>query len=265
VQFSRDPVKIAPDPFFMPDPFCHYSYSAYADPAMAESFDAKRFGGPIGQILLEDQERVLGEFLGDISGRRILDIGTGTGRAAIALARRGAIVTGIDASSEMLRVARERAHKAGLTIDFAEGDAHALSFPDRAFDSSVCLRVLMHLPDWRQAVTELCRVTQRRLIFDYPALGSTASAQAAWRKAALKMGQQVEAYRVFRARAIRQELARHGFRVAATHKQFVLPIAFHKLIGSAGFTRSVERMLAGVGMRDLAGSPVTVAADRCAS
>ncbi len=68
----------------------HYSYSAYADPAMAASFDAKRFGGPIGQILLADQERVLAEFLGDVSGRRILDMATGTGRAALALARRGA-------------------------------------------------------------------------------------------------------------------------------------------------------------------------------
>ena len=96
----------------------HYSYSAYADPAMAASFDAKRFGGPIGQILLDDQERVLAEFLGDVSGRRILDLGTGTGRAAIALARRGALVTGVDASSEMLRVARTRAQDAGVSIEF---------------------------------------------------------------------------------------------------------------------------------------------------
>ena len=73
---------------------------------MAASFDAKRFGGPIGQILLADQERVLAEFLGDVSGRRILDMATGTGRAALALAQHGAIVTGVDASREMLSVAR---------------------------------------------------------------------------------------------------------------------------------------------------------------
>jgi SAM-dependent methyltransferase len=243
----------------------HYSYAAYADPAMAESFDAKRFGGPIGQILLHDQERVLADFLGDVSGRRILDLGTGTGRAAIALARRGALVTGIDASSAMLLVARTRAKDAGLTIEFSEGDAHALTFPDRTFDSTVCLRLLMHAPDWRKALSELCRVTQRRLVFDYPAFASAASAQAVWRRAALKMGQTVESYRVLRDRAIAHELARHGFRVTAVHKQFVLPIGFHKLIGSAGFTRSVERVLASVGMRQLAGSPVTIAAERCAS
>ncbi|HKY22649.1 MAG TPA: class I SAM-dependent methyltransferase [Vicinamibacterales bacterium] len=243
----------------------HYSYAAYADPAMASSFDAKRFGGPIGQILLEDQERVLSVFLGDVSGKRVLDLGTGTGRAAMALSSRGALVTGVDASKEMLSVARTRAREAGLAIDFAEGDAHALDFPDRAFDSTVCLRVLMHVPDWRKAVSELCRVTERRLVFDYPALTSAASLQAAWRGAISRTGQAVEAYRVFRASDIARELELHGFRIARIHKQFVLPIAIHKLAGSASFTRGVERILASAGLLRLAGSPVTIAAERCAS
>ena len=243
----------------------HYSYAAYADPAMAASFDHKRFGGPIGQILLEDQERVLAGFLGDVSGRSILDVGTGTGRAAVALARRGASVTGIDASNEMLAVARTRSRDAGLAIEFAEGDAHAMAFPDRAFDATVCLRLLMHVPDWRQAVSELCRVTRRQLVFDYPACGSSAALQAVWRKAAAGMGLEVEAYRVFRSSRVARELARHGFRVTAAHKQFVLPIAFHKLVGSAAFTRTLERGLAGTGLLHLAGSPVTIAAERCAS
>src|SRR5437763_17221682 len=104
----------------------HYSYSAYADPAMAAGFDAARFGGPIGQLLLDDQERVLFAFLGDVARLHVLDLGTGTGRAAIALARRGAIVTGVDASAEMLGVARRRAAEQGLSIEFAEGDAHRL-------------------------------------------------------------------------------------------------------------------------------------------
>jgi ubiquinone/menaquinone biosynthesis C-methylase UbiE len=242
----------------------HYSYSAYADPKMASGFDAKRFGGPIGNILLQDQERVLAEFLGDVSGKRVLDMATGTGRAALALARRGAIVTGVDASREMLSVARTRAADAGLTIEFAEGDAHALVFADRSFDAVVCLRMLMHVPDWRKALGELCRVTQQRLVFDYPAMSSAAALQAIWRRAALTMGQRVEAYRVFRGCDVARELERHGFRITSTHKQFVLPIAVHKAVGSAGFTRGLEGVLAGAGMLRLAGSPVTIAAQRCA-
>jgi 2-polyprenyl-3-methyl-5-hydroxy-6-metoxy-1,4-benzoquinol methylase len=243
----------------------HYSYAAYADPGMAASFDAKRFGGPIGQLLLEDQERILVEFLGDVSQQRILDLGAGTGRAALALAKRGARVTAVDASTEMLAVAQRRAADSDLSIAFEQGDAHALSFPNRSFDSVVCLRLLMHVPDWRQSLSELCRVAERRLVFDYPAMASTASLQAVWRRIAMQAGRHVEAYRVFRSGDVARELRRHGFQITARHKQFVLPIALHKSIGSPGFTKTVEGSLAAVGMLRLAGSPVTVAAERCAS
>jgi SAM-dependent methyltransferase len=243
----------------------HYSYATYADPAMAAGFDAARFGGPIGRLLLEDQERVLMDFLGNIDGMRVLDLGTGTGRAAMALAARGALVTGVDASSQMLTVARHRAAEQGLSIEFTEGDAHTLAFPDRAFDAAVCFRVLMHVPDWKKAIRELCRVTQRRLVFDYPSAASTAALQSIWRGAAAGVGRNVEAYRVFTRRAIARELARGGFRIAATHRQFVLPIALHKALGSPRFTRAVEGGLSTIGLLRLAGSPVTIAAERCES
>ena len=90
----------------------HYSYSMYADPAMAEAFEGMRFSGPIGRLIATSQEQVIASFLDPVAGRTVLDVGTGTGRAAIALARRGAIVTGVDASAEMLAVARRNADAA---------------------------------------------------------------------------------------------------------------------------------------------------------
>ena len=243
----------------------HYSYTAYADPAMAAGFDAARFGGPIGQMLLADQERVLLEFVGDPRRAHVLDLGTGTGRAALALARRGAIVCAVDASAEMLDVARGRAAAENLSIEFAIGDAHALAFPDRAFDTVVCFRVLMHVPDWRRTIAELCRVAGTRVVFDYPSATSGAALQALWRRAAAAFGSNVEAYRVFTDREIERELDRHGFRATASHRQFVLPIALHKRLGSARATRIVEGALSALGLLWLAGSPVTVAAERCGS
>jgi ubiquinone/menaquinone biosynthesis C-methylase UbiE len=243
----------------------HYSYTAYADPAMAATFDARRFGGPIGQMLVDDQERVVLGFLGNVSGRDVLDAGTGTGRAAVALASRGARVTAIDASNEMLNVARQRAAALGLAVEFSEGDVHRLAYPDRTFDAVVCLRVLMHAPDWRKALFELCRVSRQRVVFDYPAATSAALAQAVWRRSTSAFVSNVEAYRVFRPARIARELHRHGFRVVSAHKQFVLPIALHKLIGSPRFTRAIEHPLAAIGLLRVAGSPVTISAERCAS
>ena len=243
----------------------HYSYVVYADAGMAEGFDRLRFGGPIGTLLLEAQERVLHDFLGDITARQVIDVGTGTGRAALALARRGARVTGVDASAEMLDMARKRAADAGLTMAFERGDAHTLKFPAQAFDHAVSLRVLMHTPDWRRCVGELCRVTRHRVVVDFPALVSAAAVQALVRRAAQGAGRQVEAYRVFSLHELEQELARHGFRVRKVHRQFVLPIALHKLIGSRRFTVAIERALAGMGILRLIGSPVTIMAERCES
>lgn len=243
----------------------HYSYSVYADPAMAEAFDTMRFSGPIGRLIAESQERVIASFLAPITGRTILDVGTGTGRAAIALAVRGAIVTGVDASAEMLAVAERRAKSAAVAVTFTRGDAHGLAFGPQSFDAVTCLRVLMHTPDWRRSLGELCRVAREQVVFDYPALLSAAAIQAATRHVAHAFGARVEAYRVFSERAVRSTLAAHGFRIVQAHRQFVLPIALHKMINSATATGHVEGALSKIGLTRLLGSPVTVVAERCAS
>jgi ubiquinone/menaquinone biosynthesis C-methylase UbiE len=243
-------------------PADHYSYAVYADPAMAERFDAMRFSGPIGRLIADTQERQIAAFLSPVEGRRILDVGTGTGRAAIALAKRGAIVTGVDASAEMLQVAERRARDAGTSVTFLRGDAHGLDFPDGSFDSVVCLRVLMHTPDWRASLRELCRVASHRVVFDYPSLYSAAALQALVRRVTRKVNPAVEAYRVFSPGAVSQVLRDAGFRVAGEHRQFVLPIALHKRIGSESWTRRVEGAMERTGLMRRFGSPVTIVAER---
>ncbi len=243
----------------------HYSYSVYADPAMAERFDAMRFSGPIGRLLADTQEELIARYLAPLDGRSVLDVGTGTGRAAVALARRGALVTGVDASAEMLAVAERRAADAGVQVTFTTGDAHALTFDARSFDAVVCLRVLMHTPGWRQSLGELCRVAKTRVVFDYPALASAAALQSLTRRVAHALGARVEAYRVFSDRAIFRALEEHGFRIVESHRQFVLPIALHKQLGSAAATTRIEGAFQRAGLTRLLGSPVTIVAERCAS
>ena len=243
----------------------HYSYRVYADAGMAETFDDLRFSGPIGQLIARTQERVIAGFLDPLDRRTVLDVGTGTGRAAIALARRGAFVTGVDASTEMLAVATRRARDAGVDVTFLAGDAHQLAYGDRSFDAVICLRVLMHTPDWRRSLSELCRVARDRVVFDYPALWSAAALQAAFRRAAYAFGAHVEPYRVFRAGVIAAALESNGFRVIGQHRQFVLPIALHKRLNSDVATGRIERALSRAGLTRAFGSPVTVVAGRCAS
>jgi ubiquinone/menaquinone biosynthesis C-methylase UbiE len=232
---------------------------------MARTFEDRRFGGPIGELVASTQARVLANMIGRIKDRSVLDVGTGTGRAALILARGGARVTAVDASEQMLEVARRRAADESVKVNFLVGDAHALKFPDRAFDVTVCLRVLMHAPDWRRCMSELCRVSQRLVIFDYPSAASAAAIESVTRRAVHAAGGRTEAYRVFTNRQIRRALNDSGFTVRSIHRQFVMPIQFHRAIGSRRFTLFSEGLLDRAGLLRLLGSPVTVCAERCAS
>ena len=88
------------------------------------------------------------------AGMRVLDVATGPGYVAGAAAQRGATVVAVDFSSSMVAEARRRHPK----IPFYEGDAEALSFPDRAFDAVVMNFGLLHLARPDAALSEACRV-----------------------------------------------------------------------------------------------------------
>lgn len=246
----------------MPKKDDHYSYSMYADPAFAEEFDSSHFGGSVGELFLELQQQVLFEFLGDVRDARMLDVGAGTGRAALAFAKRGAHVTGVDASPEMLKMARFHAAQENLSVEFQTGDAHALDFSSRSFDAAVSLRMLMHTVNWRQCVRELCRVSRQRVLFDYPEFWSAAILQTMARRIAKFLGRRVETYRALSTREVDDALAQNGFKIVKLHRQFVLPMGFHRMIGSRKFTLNIEKFLARLGFLNLIGSPVTVLAER---
>jgi 2-polyprenyl-3-methyl-5-hydroxy-6-metoxy-1,4-benzoquinol methylase len=72
------------------------------------------------------------------AGGAILDLGCGTGRHSVPLARRGFRVTGVDISGGMLDIAERRARKAGVSVEFVRADAVEFMRAD-AFDTVICL------------------------------------------------------------------------------------------------------------------------------
>lgn len=101
--------------------------------------------------------------LGLVTGQRLLDVGCGLGDAALALAddlgEHGEIV-GVDASTEMLRIARERAMAATCRVRWSVGDALDLNEQDASFDAVRSERTLQWVADPSRAVAEIARVVR---------------------------------------------------------------------------------------------------------
>ena len=90
-------------------------------------------------------------------GQRILDVATGTGMVARAVAQRGAIVTALDQSEAMLGVAMAHPHP-GIT--FVQGEAEHLPFDDATFDALTFTYLLRYVDDPAATLAELARVVK---------------------------------------------------------------------------------------------------------
>src|SRR3954469_18197971 len=94
-------------------------------------------------------------------GMKALDVGAGDGNVAIPLARAGAQVTALDPTPELFESGRARAAEAGVEIEWVEGDAMDLPFPDGAFDVVTSNFGAMLAPGHKRAAAELARVGGR--------------------------------------------------------------------------------------------------------
>jgi ubiquinone/menaquinone biosynthesis C-methylase UbiE len=113
----------------------------------------------IGTQILLTSERLL-EALDVHSTERVLDVATGSGNAALAAARRGCSVIGVDYVPALLERAERRRDAEGLDAQFIEGDAEALPFSNGQFDVVTSVFGSMFAPNQEQAADELVRVTR---------------------------------------------------------------------------------------------------------
>lgn len=103
------------------------------------------------------------ELLGDIRGKRILDLGCGEGYNSRIMARKGAKVTGVDFSKKMIDFATQQEEKAKLSIEYHVLDASNLHiFKDNIFDIEACFMALQDIENHQDAIKEAYRVLKKR-------------------------------------------------------------------------------------------------------
>lgn len=111
------------------------------------------------EALAPATERVL-DVAGVHAGHRVLDVACGTGNAALAAGRRGARATGVDPAIGLLEIARARAAKEQLDVEFLGGDADALPVAEASFDVCVSVFGVIFAPDPSRAIGEMLRAVR---------------------------------------------------------------------------------------------------------
>ena len=126
----------------------------------ASDYDARRWSSAAGRYLDETQQTIVKDLVGDMHGKTVLDVASGTGRFALQLAARGAHVHAIDTSTAMLETLAGKAKKAGIEsrISIHQADAAELPFEAGHFDAVTCINALNHIPSASGVVREMARV-----------------------------------------------------------------------------------------------------------
>ena len=108
---------------------------------------------------IEPAARVLVDHAAPAAGERVVDVGCGTGSAALRAAARGARVTGVDPAARLLEVARAEASARGLEATFELGHAAAIPLADGEADVVLSAFGVIFAPDPAAAAAEMARVT----------------------------------------------------------------------------------------------------------
>ena len=118
-------------------------------------------GGRLAREILAD---------GPVKGRRVLEVGAGSGRDTLALAREGALAMVVDYSPASLALVARQAREQGLTVPLVRADATAMPFKEGAFTVVFHQGLLEHFRDPRPLLAECARVTGRggRMVVDVP-------------------------------------------------------------------------------------------------
>jgi ubiquinone/menaquinone biosynthesis C-methylase UbiE len=115
---------------------------------------------PLGRLVDTVEKQAIFDLTPEVQGRRILEVGCGTGNFSLELANRGAQVVGLDCSGPMLAraQAQDKAGRQGQAVAWVRGLASPLPFADESFDGVMCILALDFMADRELALQEMVRV-----------------------------------------------------------------------------------------------------------
>ncbi len=225
-----------------------------ADIETASDGYAQRFAGRIGQWMLKRQSDIVLTLLAEHKADSILDVGGGHAQLARPLAEAGYTVTVHGSAPECSARIEDLVDSARCR--FVCAPMLQLPFEPRSVDTVLCFRLLTHCDEWPALIAELCRVTQRAIIIDYPTSRSVNSLVGGLFGAKKKLEGNTRPWRLFDPEELRNEFSKHGFVCRTERKQFFLPMVLHRVLRCPALSAVLEGICRCLGLTRVWGSPV---------
>ena len=215
---------------------------------------ARRFSGKVGAWFLQVQESASLRMLAPYRGASILDVGGGHGQLTGALIRNGYAVTVLGSDGTCSKRIQNYIDEGSCSFDV--GNIVDMPYADEAFDVVVSYRLISHVGQWKQLISELTRVARQAVIIDFPptrSLNAIAPLLFPFKK---RIEGNTRVFTCFNESRLSAEFVRRGFSPVERYPEFFAPMVLHRVLRRPSVSSATERVCRAVGLTSLLGSPV---------
>ena len=139
---------------------------------------------------------------------------------------------------------------------YQTGSLLALPFNAQSFEVTLSFRLLSHLEKWKELVAELCRVSKKKVIVDFPVWRSLNVLSDLFFFFKKNVEKNTRYYTLFHESEMILEFEKNGFTPCQCFPQFFLPMAFHRMLRNKPFSVLTEHFFRSIGLTRWFGSPL---------
>ena len=235
-------------------------YLETADIETASEDYASRFSGNIGDYFLSIQTKLTLRLLENYHIKTILDVGGGHAQLAIPLVKNCYEVT-VVGSDESCRKRLDQFLEFNQ-FEFRACDMLNLPFENNSFDAVLAFRLLPHVCHWKRLIEEMCRVSNKIIIIDYPDIRSLNILYKFMFRIKKKLEGNTRPFSLFSRNEIVRELYQYEFGRVVYKPEFFMPMVVYRILKSVFFAQTSEYLFRTIGLTRLLGSPIILRAEK---
>lgn len=198
----------------------------------------KRFSGKVGEWFVEVQQSILSACLKSVGAEQcsIIDFGGGHGQniePMQANSKSFVVLASDDVCFDLISDQLNQSNR--LLGGLCDSD-----IKQNQYDIALSFRMLAHLDDWQAHIAELCRVSSKTVIIEFPSKKSVNAFAESLFTFKKKVEKNTRQYKLFSLENVEKEFAKHNFGLVQVHGQYVAPMAMHRLFKSQKLSKSLE-------------------------